>query len=167
MCIRDRCNCRTVCTYGGVSSRIYTWDGRNCDGSWCCVGTRIRSGIRIIYCIRTCACCRIKCWTRNTGSAECTSCRWSGERNNRRICANCCVRPCIHRGCSVYCDRCWCAVWTTVCIGVRTVSYTHLRAHETVLDLVCRLLLEKKQNTSTLDALRTATTHPFTHTLSC
>src|SRR5665811_1899802 len=24
-----------------------------------------------------------------------------------------------------------------------TVSYTHLRAHETVLDLVCRLLLEK------------------------
>ena len=29
------------------------------------------------------------------------------------------------------------------------VSYTHLRAHETVLDLVCRLLLEKKKyNTS-------------------
>ena len=27
---------------------------------------------------------------------------------------------------------------------VRSVSYTHLRAHETVLDLVCRLLLEKK-----------------------
>ena len=25
-----------------------------------------------------------------------------------------------------------------------TVSYTHLRAHETVLDIVCRLLLEKK-----------------------
>ena len=25
------------------------------------------------------------------------------------------------------------------------VSYTHLRAHETVLDLVCRLLLAKKQ----------------------
>ena len=30
---------------------------------------------------------------------------------------------------------------------IRTVSYTHLRAHETVLDLVCRLLLEKKKNT--------------------
>ena len=31
---------------------------------------------------------------------------------------------------------------------VYPVSYTHLRAHETVLDLVCRLLLEKnKQNT--------------------
>ena len=28
-----------------------------------------------------------------------------------------------------------------------SVSYTHLRAHETVLDLVCRLLLEKKQYT--------------------
>ena len=26
-----------------------------------------------------------------------------------------------------------------------TVSYTHLRAHETVLDLVCRLLLAKKK----------------------
>ena len=30
-----------------------------------------------------------------------------------------------------------------------TVSYTHLRAHETVLDLVCRLLLEKKKHTTT------------------
>ena len=29
-------------------------------------------------------------------------------------------------------------------LGLRSVSYTHLRAHETVLDLVCRLLLEKK-----------------------
>ena len=37
--------------------------------------------------------------------------------------------------------------------GVRPVSYTHLRAHETVLDLVCRLLLEKKHNT----------THPVHH----
>src|SRR5664280_737774 len=27
--------------------------------------------------------------------------------------------------------------------GTIPVSYTHLRAHETVLDLVCRLLLEK------------------------
>ena len=27
------------------------------------------------------------------------------------------------------------------------VSYTHLRAHETVLDIVCRLLLEKKKHT--------------------
>ena len=28
------------------------------------------------------------------------------------------------------------------------VSYTHLRAHETVLDLVCRLLLEKKKKST-------------------
>ena len=28
--------------------------------------------------------------------------------------------------------------------SLEPVSYTHLRAHETVLDLVCRLLLEKK-----------------------
>src|SRR5665811_1289977 len=27
-------------------------------------------------------------------------------------------------------------------LGINAVSYTHLRAHETVLDLVCRLLLE-------------------------
>ena len=30
--------------------------------------------------------------------------------------------------------------------GGGSVSYTHLRAHETVLDLVCRLLLEKKKD---------------------
>ena len=30
-----------------------------------------------------------------------------------------------------------------------TVSYTHLRAHETVLDLVCRLLLVKKKHEAT------------------
>src|SRR5665811_2418285 len=29
-------------------------------------------------------------------------------------------------------------------VQMDAVSYTHLRAHETVLDLVCRLLLEKK-----------------------
>ena len=27
---------------------------------------------------------------------------------------------------------------------INTVSYTHLRAHETLMNLVCRLLLEKK-----------------------
>ena len=34
--------------------------------------------------------------------------------------------------------------------GYRSVSYTHLRAHETVLDLVCRLLLEKKNKQTTM-----------------
>ena len=33
--------------------------------------------------------------------------------------------------------------------GLEPVSYTHLRAHETRHDLVCRLLLEKKKNTYT------------------
>ena len=33
-----------------------------------------------------------------------------------------------------------------VSLGLRAVSYTHLRAHETVLDLVCRLLLDKKKH---------------------
>ena len=31
------------------------------------------------------------------------------------------------------------------------VSYTHLRAHETVLDIVCRLLLEKNKLSPTVD----------------
>ena len=29
--------------------------------------------------------------------------------------------------------------------AINPVSYTHLRAHETVLDLVCRILLENKK----------------------
>ena len=33
-------------------------------------------------------------------------------------------------------------------VNAGTVSYTHLRAHETVLDIVCRLLLEKTTNTT-------------------
>ena len=37
--------------------------------------------------------------------------------------------------------------------GVDAVSYTHLRAHETVLDLVCRLLLEQKNNHKNLSIL--------------
>eukprot|EP00657_Telonema_sp_P-1_P002691 TRINITY_DN16228_c0_g1_i1.p1 TRINITY_DN16228_c0_g1~~TRINITY_DN16228_c0_g1_i1.p1 ORF type:complete len:137 (-),score=35.98 TRINITY_DN16228_c0_g1_i1:12-422(-) len=38
--------------------------------------------------------------------------------------------------------------WTLIGHSERrhSVSYTHLRAHETVLDLVCRLLLEKKKH---------------------
>ena len=40
------------------------------------------------------------------------------------------------------------AIWDTA------VSYTHLRAHETVLDLVCRLLLEKKKNNKTIISIQ-------------
>ena len=36
-------------------------------------------------------------------------------------------------------------VFTVNTTTFTAVSYTHLRAHETVLDLVCRLLLEKKK----------------------
>ena len=40
------------------------------------------------------------------------------------------------------------------------VSYTHLRAHETVLDLVCRLLLEKQKSPSDhMQLLYTLTNH--------
>ena len=41
----------------------------------------------------------------------------------------------------------WSAVagFVVVLGAALAVSYTHLRAHETVLDLVCRLLLEKKK----------------------
>src|SRR5665648_398736 len=35
--------------------------------------------------------------------------------------------------------------WAEVSLGAVPVSYTHLRAHETRHDLVCRLLLEKKK----------------------
>ena len=35
--------------------------------------------------------------------------------------------------------------YRTVQQSEQPVSYTHLRAHETVLDIVCRLLLEKKK----------------------
>ena len=36
-----------------------------------------------------------------------------------------------------------------------TVSYTHLRAHETSQDLVCRLLLEKKNCDERMNTERT------------
>ena len=39
------------------------------------------------------------------------------------------------------------AIVTGCDTGLGPVSYTHLRAHETRHDLVCRLLLEKKKRT--------------------
>ena len=39
----------------------------------------------------------------------------------------------------------WRSASAATCRSSGAVSYTHLRAHETVLDLVCRLLLEKKK----------------------
>ena len=40
-----------------------------------------------------------------------------------------------------------------IAAGFSPVSYTHLRAHETVLDLVCRLLLETKNTPEHTDKL--------------
>ena len=42
------------------------------------------------------------------------------------------------------------AIGSTEFISVGSVSYTHLRAHETDSYLVCRLLLEKKKRSSLL-----------------
>ena len=39
------------------------------------------------------------------------------------------------------------------------VSYTHLRAHETVLDLVCRLLLENKKYNNNKEICHTIDTN--------
>ena len=46
-----------------------------------------------------------------------------------------------------------CTLQTT--ISTVPVSYTHLRAHETVLDLVCRLLLETKQKNKSYNGRQT------------
>ena len=42
-----------------------------------------------------------------------------------------------------------------IAADIESVSYTHLRAHETVLDLVCRLLLEKKKQKQTTNTHKT------------
>src|SRR5450756_2677509 len=43
--------------------------------------------------------------------------------------------------------------------GYMAVSYTHLRAHETRHDIVCRLLLEKKKKKKTKQHYRIAGKH--------
>ena len=48
-----------------------------------------------------------------------------------------------------------------IAVTVISVSYTHLRAHETVLDLVCRLLLEKNTNEKACVARWPATREVF------
>src|SRR5678810_1396622 len=55
------------------------------------------------------------------------------------VCVCVCVCACVL---CVWCVVCVCAC---VCVCVCAVSYTHLRAHETGRNLVCRLLLEKKK----------------------
>ena len=43
--------------------------------------------------------------------------------------------------------------WPFLVENGSAVSYTHLPAHETVLDLVCRLLLEKKNKGTILSTI--------------
>ena len=50
-----------------------------------------------------------------------------------------------------------------ILVDMKTVSYTHLRAHETVLDLVCRLLLEKKKTNNIIRLHRHLTKTKDTH----
>ena len=64
-----------------------------------------------------------------------------------------------------YCDATWSQTlpdWIGSHVrALESVSYTHLRAHETVLDLVCRLLLEKKKRQlTTHSSLVYYTTNP-------
>ena len=54
----------------------------------------------------------------------------------------------LHYHCRVKWRRDTLIVWDNR-FSLHPVSYTHLRAHETVLDLVCRLLLEKKTHQRT------------------
>src|SRR5450756_2560020 len=49
------------------------------------------------------------------------------------------------KGCPASLVREWLSSAPAPSSSPRTVSYTHLRAHETRHDLVCRLLLEKKK----------------------
>src|SRR5450756_1910278 len=50
---------------------------------------------------------------------------------------------------------------------LRAVSYTHLRAHETRHDIVCRLLLEKKKNTNLARSSPTEPTSTMTTPSQC
>src|SRR5664280_3123314 len=68
------------------------------------------------------------------GQYRCGTVRMRGSRVARRTAvATRCGRSCTGSGHS------------SLAVTLLSVSYTHLRAHETVLDLVCRLLLEKKK----------------------
>ena len=71
-------------------------------------------------------------------------------KTNQSTCMN--LRPIVRKGEKVTTGQTLCEGYSTedgeLAIGRNPVSYTHLRAHETVLDLVCRLLLEKKKTTT-------------------
>eukprot|EP00657_Telonema_sp_P-1_P006566 TRINITY_DN2556_c0_g1_i1.p1 TRINITY_DN2556_c0_g1~~TRINITY_DN2556_c0_g1_i1.p1 ORF type:complete len:113 (+),score=28.91 TRINITY_DN2556_c0_g1_i1:163-501(+) len=81
--------------------------------------------------VRTDSSCCLKSLVRNSGK------QLRGSRTNRRhLISSSKVSSSFSDGGTLR---------STPVLCVDTVSYTHLRAHETVLDLVCRLLLEKKK----------------------
>eukprot|EP00825_Cyclidium_porcatum_P011290 TRINITY_DN15781_c0_g1_i1.p1 TRINITY_DN15781_c0_g1~~TRINITY_DN15781_c0_g1_i1.p1 ORF type:complete len:129 (+),score=12.61 TRINITY_DN15781_c0_g1_i1:77-463(+) len=53
------------------------------------------------------------------------------------------------------CSSCAASITRRMNLEKKTVSYTHLRAHETRHDLVCRLLLEKKKKKETIQSSAT------------
>ena len=80
-------------------------------------------------------------------------CKFYGKRNSVEMVANLCERGSVsvgdakvgtNRQGSFYEQPYW-FILRKLFRRIISVSYTHLRAHETVLDLVCRLLLEKKK----------------------
>src|SRR5674476_1581504 len=65
-----------------------------------------------------------------------------GNQRSRRVGATCFdIAHCLR-----YVMSFWPFKTLTYCKATTPVSYTHLRAHETGRNLVCRLLLEKKKN---------------------
>ena len=59
------------------------------------------------------------------------------------------------------------ALLGAACLGAQTVSYTHLRAHETPEHLVCRLPPAKKKHTQSITQQHLyhyQSTYPFTKT---
>src|SRR5665811_1884190 len=74
--------------------------------------------------------------------------RWKASGGPRGYPGNCTGKKLFGGAAITHLRRCWGSngnrlrAWK---LNLQSVSYTHLRAHETVLDLVCRLLLEKKK----------------------
>eukprot|EP00657_Telonema_sp_P-1_P002023 TRINITY_DN14875_c0_g1_i1.p1 TRINITY_DN14875_c0_g1~~TRINITY_DN14875_c0_g1_i1.p1 ORF type:complete len:134 (+),score=25.29 TRINITY_DN14875_c0_g1_i1:113-514(+) len=74
---------------------------------------------------------------------------WDAALTNLRLDSSGCIAAgrgsCAHTEFSQSPSRSTSSPVGLVMHNIAPVSYTHLRAHETVLDLVCRLLLEKKK----------------------
>eukprot|EP00656_Telonema_subtile_P026771 TRINITY_DN2875_c0_g2_i1.p2 TRINITY_DN2875_c0_g2~~TRINITY_DN2875_c0_g2_i1.p2 ORF type:complete len:107 (-),score=46.08 TRINITY_DN2875_c0_g2_i1:6-326(-) len=69
--------------------------------------------------------------------------KYSGDRETDRVIRE--GTTLKEEGTTLFKQQKWSAAICKYNEAFEAVSYTHLRAHETVLDLVCRLLLEKKK----------------------